>query len=642
MIDLIKKLNLNRLSNQEFSERLNLVQEIPVFEKLSKNQLLDFIRAMTPISYRSGKKLLIEGEAVGGVYFIKEGEVQILVTNSQSGKEELITHGYAGECFGEMSTLRTNENASATVLTASDTTVLFIHRKDFIHLVNRYNLWPIFTEVMADRLEKSNHRMTEIMKHVKQGMVEVDRHGKITSKFSMGFVQLVGCKVNEIHKQSLSKMLFKDCKKSKQLWRDNLEEVFSTSLSQISLSLGLLPTECQYYHPQKGLRIYQLSYDICIYQGEANGLDIGIEDVTFIREMGLKNKEWENEKRIVQEIYTNSETFRSLLGLIGEVNMNLKELRQQILSKQVSQDDLRYWLGNIHSLKGTSRFLQLDDIGDAAHKMENIVIDIRSDHQNPALYYDKYIDQANTLENKTIYVNSIMEKMSDETRRRLTAELILTKQEVISLQRELKGNKAASGILMNAQRISSNKLVEGWDLELKRICAATSKHIQFKIIGEHVSIPGNIHFGLKLSILHLLRNCAAHGIEPYQERNILKKRQTGLISFQVQLIDNYYVITIQDDGAGVNKKMIVDTAKKIAQKDFELKTKIEYLLQREKVMSILFLPGFSTSKIVSDLSGRGVGLDVVQRAIKKINGNIMVQTVVNAGTKFIIKIPTKN
>jgi two-component system chemotaxis sensor kinase CheA len=132
--------------------------------------------------------------------------------------------------------------------------------------------------------------------------------------------------------------------------------------------------------------------------------------------------------------------------------------------------------------------------------------------------------------------------------------------------------------------------------------------------------------------MHLIRNCIDHGIEDPDSRKAMGKPETGMIKLAANYAGNNIIIRIEDDGNGID-------IKKIQQKALE-----KGILQsssnphEEELLNFIFLPGFSTAKSLSEVSGRGVGMDIVKKRITDLRGTIAIETKVGIGTKFIIKL----
>ncbi len=159
------------------------------------------------------------------------------------------------------------------------------------------------------------------------------------------------------------------------------------------------------------------------------------------------------------------------------------------------------------------------------------------------------------------------------------------------------------------------------------------KEIDFVTEGTETELDKNIMEGLSDPLMHLLRNSIDHGIEDPEERIKAGKKSHGKILFKAYCAGTNVYIQIQDDGKGID-------AEKIKQKAIQkgIIGKDEVLSEKE-VFNLIFLPGFSTAEQISEISGRGVGMDVVKRKIEDIRGQIKISSQINIGTTITIKLP---
>lgn len=162
-----------------------------------------------------------------------------------------------------------------------------------------------------------------------------------------------------------------------------------------------------------------------------------------------------------------------------------------------------------------------------------------------------------------------------------------------------------------------------------------NKKIELEVSGNDVHIDKLILEGLKDPINHLIRNAIDHGIEADEARQKNGKSTTGLIRIDIKDEGGQIVIGISDDGAGMDADKIAEIAKN---KNFINQAELDSLTQNEK-LQLIFKPGFSTKDTVSDISGRGVGLDVVKENLSALKGNVSVSTELGKGTTFYLKVP---
>ncbi|GAA6894730.1 chemotaxis histidine kinase/response regulator CheAY2 [Helicobacter pylori] len=161
------------------------------------------------------------------------------------------------------------------------------------------------------------------------------------------------------------------------------------------------------------------------------------------------------------------------------------------------------------------------------------------------------------------------------------------------------------------------------------------KSIELIIEGEETELDKSIVEEIGDPLIHIIRNSCDHGIEPLEERRRLNKPETGKVQLSAYNEGNHIVIKISDDGKGLDPVMLKEKA---VEKGAISERDAEGMSDRE-AFNLIFKPGFSTAKVVSNVSGRGVGMDVVKTNIEKLNGIIEIDSEVGVGTTQKLKIP---
>ncbi len=161
------------------------------------------------------------------------------------------------------------------------------------------------------------------------------------------------------------------------------------------------------------------------------------------------------------------------------------------------------------------------------------------------------------------------------------------------------------------------------------------KSIELIIEGEETELDKSIVEEIGDPLIHIIRNSCDHGIEPLEERRRLNKPETGKVQLSAYNEGNHIVIKISDDGKGLDPVMLKEKA---VEKGVISERDAEGMSNRE-AFNLIFKPGFSTAKVVSNVSGRGVGMDVVKTNIEKLNGIIEIDSEVGVGTTQKLKIP---
>ena len=161
----------------------------------------------------------------------------------------------------------------------------------------------------------------------------------------------------------------------------------------------------------------------------------------------------------------------------------------------------------------------------------------------------------------------------------------------------------------------------------------SGKQINLSMTGEETEIDRNVVDALYEPMVHMIRNACDHGIESVQERTEKNKPQQGNIDLRAYHKGGNIVIEIEDDGKGLDREKILEKAKATG-----LITEDEQMTDAQ-VFGLILSPGFSTAKQITDISGRGVGMDVVKDGIEKFRGHLNIESEKGVGSKFIISLP---
>lgn len=180
--------------------------------------------------------------------------------------------------------------------------------------------------------------------------------------------------------------------------------------------------------------------------------------------------------------------------------------------------------------------------------------------------------------------------------------------------------------------------IEGVFQKMNRIVRDMSKKlgklIELELVGSETEVDKNISDIIADPLMHMIRNSIDHAIESPQERTALAKPETGKIKLSAQNTGGEIVITVSDDGRGLKADEILNKA---GENGLLARSKKDYT--EKEIFSMIMLPGFSTKQEITEFSGRGVGMDVVRKNIEKVGGSISVDSQINIGTTFTIKIP---
>jgi two-component system chemotaxis sensor kinase CheA len=180
-----------------------------------------------------------------------------------------------------------------------------------------------------------------------------------------------------------------------------------------------------------------------------------------------------------------------------------------------------------------------------------------------------------------------------------------------------------------------DRLFKKFPRMIRDIAKEMKKDVDLTVSGGETELDKTVLDNLGDPLVHLLRNSIDHGVEPPEQRRANGKSPRGSVHLSAFQEGNHIIISIKDDGRGLD-------VEKIKQKAIEKKVISEQqaqMMSRQDIMQLIFNAGFSTADKVSNISGRGVGMDVVRTNIRKLNGIIDLQSEYGVGTEVILKLP---
>lgn len=234
----------------------------------------------------------------------------------------------------------------------------------------------------------------------------------------------------------------------------------------------------------------------------------------------------------------------------------------------------------------------------------------------------------------------------------IVGELVLSHSKIsslaLSMRREgfsafgMELGKAAKGLdrklaelqkgVMEIRMIPVGQLFEKMSRIVRKISREQGKKIDLRLFGADTELDKLIIEDVSDPMMHIVRNAIDHGIEPAEERLRSGKTEKGVIKLSSYQKGNHVVIEVEDDGRGIDLE-------KVKQKAFQRGIIQSMAISDKDAMELIFLPGFSTSEQVSEISGRGVGMDVVKNNIAAVSGMVDVETTPGLGSRVIITLP---
>lgn len=189
--------------------------------------------------------------------------------------------------------------------------------------------------------------------------------------------------------------------------------------------------------------------------------------------------------------------------------------------------------------------------------------------------------------------------------------------------------------LLNIRSIPLHSILDKYNRLAREIAKKVNKKIKLETTGQELRLDRIILNYLNDILIHLVRNSIDHGLESPKERIQLGKNPVGTIKIVAEQKNNKAIFYVSDDGKGIDPNMVVN---KIIKKNLLPEEEVK-MLTKDKIIDYIFHSGFSTKDNVSDISGRGVGMDVVKNTIQKLGGGITISSELNKGTTFKITLP---
>lgn len=237
------------------------------------------------------------------------------------------------------------------------------------------------------------------------------------------------------------------------------------------------------------------------------------------------------------------------------------------------------------------------------------------------------------------HVNNLMSAISELVLEKAELELAIktgNEESLWSLYERLSRSiNLAQGEITALRMTPLSFVFERFPRMVRDLSRDLGKQVRFIMEGGDTEIDRTIIDRLGDPLVHLLRNAVDHGIERPEDRIKAGKDSTGIVRLKAYHEGNNVYIVVEDDGAGI------DTAKVLAkavERGLVTADQASFLSQ-EEIFSFLFLPGFSTSDTVSEISGRGVGMDVLKKTIEELGGTVQVRSVLGKGTTVIMRLP---
>jgi len=237
----------------------------------------------------------------------------------------------------------------------------------------------------------------------------------------------------------------------------------------------------------------------------------------------------------------------------------------------------------------------------------------------------------------------------------LTGELVVSRTHLLQVESELAARRNEPGVgelsqvtvqlsriidqlheeVMRARMVPVSSLFVKFPRLVRDLSRRLNKRVDLVIEGQETELDRSVIEAIGDPIVHLLRNAVDHGLEPVEERLRAGKPETGTVRLSARQQEGHILIAVSDDGRGIDP----DQMRRSAVERGQLTPEAAAALSDAEAIELIFRPGMSTKEQVTDLSGRGVGMDIVRTNIERLNGAVEVHTRVGEGTMFELTLP---
>lgn len=521
-----------------------------------------------------------------------------------------------------------------------------------------------YTEHLQDLIDEKMQQVKDILNNIDQGLFTVNFDGTINEEYSARANEIL--KVGDVSNHNVYELLRLE-ERSRSAFDSWINLVRKKHAKQRWKKLEkLAPIHDMEFSGMSGTN--QLEYVSVSYQkiydknGDLSKLMILTMDETEkrIKEQMMKEEriQHENEMKTILGIANTPED--DLLSFMEDSENRLKRIHDEVIrhlegvkqqrelhpdeeyAYELNIEDIEALYRDIHTIKGNGGSYGFDLLSEHAHRAEDALEELKKPLNSRRDDSLTIIDQ-NLMEMDKL-LHEIRSKMTliygdeDSVFVRVPEENIEYVQRLSNSIANLYSSDNVVAELLKATDMLSWKPLKTLARKFQKVATTSStklgKNVEFVFANDTKLYPSDIFKDMDEILLHIIRNAVDHGIEDNDTRNELQKG-TGKVVLDVNFDNSKRIVTVQDNGKGMDTEII---AQKAVEKGIVSEDEVQTMSENEK-LELIFSSGFSTASAVSEISGRGVGMDIVKTKIEEMDGVIEIASVVNEGTTFTVTMP---
>lgn len=440
---------------------------------------------------------------------------------------------------------------------------------------------------------------------------------------------------SNIANEKFYELLFPQDKEEQEFLKTVLKKFFNekNKIKRDKVYFSLLPKQVKINN--KYIRVEYKRIRVQQKIGDNRALMVILTDITEEKFLERKMKKEESTLKMVVKVIGDYNDFIEMINDFQEFCQN--EINK-ILNENLSLEEIVSILFmNFHNYKGSFSLFEMNDFVAKIHDLETALFDFREDLKEhkvddlkdllakfkPLQCLEEEIERLKEILGDDFFVQENLTIVK-------TAKLIKLENRV---KKELSANKS-DAILEEIRRIRYEpfrRLIKSYPEYVEKLAKRFGKKVNPLVIeGGEFLVDHNRYYDFSKSLVHIFRNIIDHGLEFVENRLKRNKEENGNISCKIELDGNQIILTISDDGQGIDFDQLKAMAIK---KGMYSKSKLEKL-SRDEIMKVIFKEGFSTKSDITQISGRGVGLAAVKKEVDKLEGSIEIKSTSQKGTEF--------
>ena len=490
------------------------------------------------------------------------------------------------------------------------------------------------------KAQKAEAAVKSIMDNISQGIFNIGLDGVISPGCSKELSRLFCKDLEDIEEKNFDEACLPELIKSRNGEFNNWLAFVKNAPDSMDWQdvVELAPFHERQFTLNDEEKIYNFEY-FKVNNDSETSVMVVIEDVTEQRLLEKQLSEARAEYESNLELLNNVMNLNSseLFSFLNECDHILESVESISTEKEIDKDTVNKIFRGVHSLKGGASTLNFSNLSEIAHNVEDYLDDLRreTDSADSEDIKKKVAGIKAELNNIYSVVNRFnIQKHSHTPDAEKTVTINISDLDTISNQLgETRDPSLGISLIESLKMIPLNQCEATLQNMVCDLTEKLDKKAALSISGD-CKLPYELFNRLNSPLIHLVRNALDHGIESALTREEKGKNEIATILIKGEKKGDEFVIRIEDDGQGIQTQKVTEIALK--------KNIIEQgkALSEEEALELIFHPGLSTKNIITDISGRGVGLDSVKNTIEELGGHLEVKNKKDFGTVFIIKIPS--